>query len=491
HERQPLIYSRHGGEYELTCCICTDIYTDPVTLTCGHSFCRICINKTLDRQEEREYSCPVCRHRFRPQQESPEHVLAEPTTFFGSRKCPVHKKTLIYYCYEEAACICSSCMSEKCHKGHRVEKLSDATEKKNENLRNVLEMLILDRKESDKRVQSLEELRRQVQEKAAGVTERVTALIRDIREQLEALEKRVLSEISRQEEQVSLRVSDLIRQLEIKKEELSRKIGHVEEQLSMMVDPLAGLQRQECDVAYHCDTVEVGNEDNDGDIVEDLDMGLITAIFHSSISNIVNGVIRWQHVLGASDLPFGIRTVSDISLDINTAGNNLTISDDLKTLSWSELSLSWQETSERFQYSQVLSSRSFSLGRHYWEVEVSDSGSWSVGMAYPRIDRKGSHSGIGYNNMSWGLSKWNNSYRAMHGSKGIGLPHLPSCQRFGIYLDYEAGRLSFYELCDPIRHLHTFTATFTEPIHACFWVFGGSTSSDTELQKISSYVRII
>ncbi|OCU02825.1 hypothetical protein XELAEV_18008595mg [Xenopus laevis] len=94
-----------------------------------------------------------------------------------------------------------------------------------------------------------------------------------------------------------------------------------------------------------------------------------------------------------------------------------------------------------------------------------------VGMAYPSIERRGDQSCIGNNNKSWGLYRWyNNNYTVTHDSKDTDLPHVSSCRRIRISLDYEAGRLSFYELSEPIRHLHTFTVTFTEPLHAAFWV---------------------
>uniref|UniRef100_A0A8C5PWM7 B box-type domain-containing protein n=1 Tax=Leptobrachium leishanense TaxID=445787 RepID=A0A8C5PWM7_9ANUR len=198
----------------------------------------------------------LCDKHLKKHSKSAEHVLTEPTTSLENRKCSVHKKVLEYYCCEDAACICVSCRLDGEHRGHQVETLNEASEKKKEKLRNILQKLTSQREEAEKRVQSLEELRRQVQGKAAGVTERVTALIRDIRKQLEALEKRVLSEISRQEEQVSLRVSDLIRQLEIKKEELSRKMGDIEE-LCDMTDPVTVLQGRESDRDDYCDIEEL------------------------------------------------------------------------------------------------------------------------------------------------------------------------------------------------------------------------------------------
>uniref|UniRef100_A0A8C5WCV6 Uncharacterized protein n=1 Tax=Leptobrachium leishanense TaxID=445787 RepID=A0A8C5WCV6_9ANUR len=435
---------------ELTCSICLNMYMDPVTLTCGHSFCRTCIVDVLDTQNgSGAYKCPECRAES---QERP--TLVKTTKLFRSThssgvawvvsaRGQPRIKVLEYYCCEDAACICVSCSLAGEHRGHQVETL---------------------REEAEKRVQNLEELRRQVQEKAAGVTERVTALIRDIRKQLEALEKRVLSEISRQEEQVSLRVSDLIQQLEIK-EELCRKMGDIEE-LCDMTDTLTVLQRWESDRADYCDTEDTETHDIKVHDVGDLDVGLISVTFHAGLTGILTGVTRRRRVLEASDMLLDVNTASDMLLDVNTAHNCVSVSEDLKTVSWSGINQRRPETPERFRYyRQVLSSSSFSSGRLYWEVEGSGSGWWIVRMAYPSIERGGEQSLIGNNKKSWGLWKYvNNQYYVMHDNTQIRLPQTFSCQRLGIFLDYEAGRLSFYELCDPIRHLHTFTAAFTEPL---------------------------
>uniref|UniRef100_A0A8C5Q224 Uncharacterized protein n=1 Tax=Leptobrachium leishanense TaxID=445787 RepID=A0A8C5Q224_9ANUR len=401
---------------ELTCSICLNIYTFPVTLTCGHSFCRTCIGDVMDTQETRGYSCPECRDMFETKPDlkrnlrlnniaetslCDKHLKKHSKSEEHNRKCSVHNEILKYYCCKDAACICVSCRLDGEHRGHQVETLNEASEKKKETLRNILQKLTSQREE--------------------------------------------------QEEQVSLRVSYLIRQLEIKKEELSRKMGDIKE-LCDMADPLTVLQGRESDRADYCEAEE---DTERYDIMfhdfGDLDVGLISETLHSGLTGIVTRISR-RH------------TASDMLLDVDTASNDVSVSEDLKTVSWSEINQSRPETQERFQdYSEVLSSSSFSSGRHYWEVEGSGSGRWIVGMAYNSIERKGEQSLIGNNKKSWGL--WrnaNNQYYVRHDNTQIRLPQTSSCHTLGIFLDYEAGRLSFYELCDPIRHLHTFTAAFTE-----------------------------
>ncbi|XP_040203153.1 E3 ubiquitin/ISG15 ligase TRIM25-like [Rana temporaria] len=506
---------------ELKCSVCLSIYTDPVMLRCGHNFCRVCFDRLLDTQEESGgYSCPECREKFpdrpalqrniklrniaetflsaqpdreefgvfcthcvdspvpavrsclhcevslcdkhlRVHKKSPEHVLCDPTLSMESRKCSVHKEVLKYFCTKDNTCICVSCSLAGEHRGHRVETLDEASEKKKETLRNVLQKHLTKREEMEERVQSLQEHRRKVEEEAAGDTERVTVLFRDLRRRLEDLEKRALREISERAERISISIRDL----EIKKEELSRKMRHIEE-LCNMTDPLTVLQ--ESDTGDLCDTEDGDNEDRERHekLLHD-GWGLsVAGVLHTGLSDIITEVNVYFYIQGAAD----------ILLDGNTINKYLQISDDRKTVSRSHIDQNYPKTPERFQCSQVMSSQSFSSGRHYWEVDVGGSESWMVGMCYPSINRRGFQSEIGWNKKSWGLYWDGNQYeviQAVHGSKKIPLPPNPSSNRVRIDLDYEAGRISFYDLCDPIRHLHTFTTTFTEPLHAGLWVGDG------------------
>ncbi|XP_040186872.1 E3 ubiquitin-protein ligase TRIM39-like [Rana temporaria] len=496
---------------DLSCSICLNIYTDPITLRCGHNFCRECIHHVLDTQETSGlYTCPECREEFQERPvlysaralrniaemflnsqpvledtriycsycvdspvpaiksclhcesslcgkhlkvhaKSPEHVLSNPTNSPGNRKCPMHKKIVEYYCTEERVCICVYCIAVGEHKGHLVESLDEASQKKKEKLRKDLEMMTSKKAWAEKQVRSLREHRTDVEDKL----ERVAVLFRDVRRELEELEKRVLSEVSMEEKKISQSVSNRIQHLEIQKDELSRKMSHIKE-LCKTSDPMTVLKDQNSDGEDICHTEQDDNMETM--IPSEGDENSITVRLHKLFDFI-------------KDFPVGIQQPEGVLLDEETASNYIQISDDLKTASLSSVKLDRPETSKRFKEYHVLSRRSFSSGRHSWEVDTSNSTSWRVGLCYPSMDRK---SYIGDNKYSWCLQRHIHAFNKMHENKLMPLLQKPTRHKFRICLDYEAGRISFYELNDPIRHLHTFTITFTEPLHLVIAVYDGS-----------------
>uniref|UniRef100_A0A8C3RG08 Uncharacterized protein n=1 Tax=Cyanoderma ruficeps TaxID=181631 RepID=A0A8C3RG08_9PASS len=118
-----------GLREELTCAICLDIYKDPVSLGCSHSFCRVCIEQARLQHPQGPPCCPLCHS---PVGElKPNFLLRNIVQKFmdapvlAERKCPKHGKLLECFCEDDWECVCIVC-SIVSHKNHKIITLEEA-----------------------------------------------------------------------------------------------------------------------------------------------------------------------------------------------------------------------------------------------------------------------------------------------------------------------------------------------------------------------------
>lgn len=159
-------------------------------------------------------------------------------------------------------------------------------------------------------------------------------------------------------------------------------------------------------------------------------------------------------------------SAEDVRLDPDSANPDLLISADEKRMRCGLERHDAPRCRQRFDgWWCVMSREGYTSGRHYWEVEVGVR-DWRLGVAKASATRQGFHSlntDTGYLTM-----------RLERGSdlKALTVPPTLLSQnlmpkKVGVYLDYEQGQLSFYDV-EKRSHLYTFNEKFTEELIPVF-----------------------
>uniref|UniRef100_A0A3B4AM23 B30.2/SPRY domain-containing protein n=1 Tax=Periophthalmus magnuspinnatus TaxID=409849 RepID=A0A3B4AM23_9GOBI len=189
----------------------------------------------------------------------------------------------------------------------------------------------------------------------------------------------------------------------------------------------------------------------------------------------------------------GLRKYSgEFSLDPNTAHRKLKLSENTRTVTCVREEQQYSDHEDRFtDYRQVLSCTGL-RGRCYWEVdwrgEVVD-----ISVSNKGIRRRGEREECGFknNDQSWSLMVYYGHYHFCHNNRCTNLSSSSFSfslrRRVSVFLDSEAGSLSFYDIHSDgeLFHLHTFSHTFTEPLFPGFGFGEWKKSSSVSVVDLS------
>uniref|UniRef100_A0A8C3SZU9 Butyrophilin subfamily 1 member A1-like n=1 Tax=Chelydra serpentina TaxID=8475 RepID=A0A8C3SZU9_CHESE len=156
----------------------------------------------------------------------------------------------------------------------------------------------------------------------------------------------------------------------------------------------------------------------------------------------------------------------NVTLDRETAHSELCVSKDLKSVKCADITGEQPENPDSVDsYRCVLGSERFNSGRHYWEVELKYKTMWHLGVCAESENRE-KYKSIAPEGGYWAIRLWNGEYKALSTPRTtITLEMKPT--RVGIFLDYEAEELSFYNLSDD-SHIYTFKYSFPGTLRPFF-----------------------
>ncbi|XP_041094597.1 erythroid membrane-associated protein-like isoform X2 [Polyodon spathula] len=147
----------------------------------------------------------------------------------------------------------------------------------------------------------------------------------------------------------------------------------------------------------------------------------------------------------------------NVTPDPDTASPSLTVSEDGSLVRF---------TGERAQeWPSVLGREGFTSGRHYWQVEVGVKGNWILGVStHPHEKSIPEKPEEGYWLMRLVKGK---TCTAVSQSGDQILQLEKGCQVWGVCLDYEGGRLSFYN-AETRFHIYTLEGPFPGQVYPIF-----------------------
>lgn len=133
---------------EAVCSICLEYMSEPVSVDCGHNFCRGCIGKHCQDKglwNDAPFTCPQCRAPCRRSSMRPNRQLANIVESIrqlglrgdvgtgtgagsGSPLCPLHDERLKLFCEGDEQPICVVCRESQQHRSHTVYPIEEAAQ---------------------------------------------------------------------------------------------------------------------------------------------------------------------------------------------------------------------------------------------------------------------------------------------------------------------------------------------------------------------------
>uniref|UniRef100_A0A287A8K4 B30.2/SPRY domain-containing protein n=2 Tax=Sus scrofa TaxID=9823 RepID=A0A287A8K4_PIG len=169
---------------------------------------------------------------------------------------------------------------------------------------------------------------------------------------------------------------------------------------------------------------------------------------------------------------------ANVTLDEATAHPALLVSERGRRVTWQETCQDLPSSTQRFSSIPcVLGQLRINSGRAYWEVEVGDMQSWDLGICRDNVTRKGAFI-MSPQNGFWAIRLYDGDYWALT-SPETSLPLRERPLKVGIFLNYEAGDVSFYNMTDG-SHIFTFPQnTFYGVLRPLFRLWSSDSGSLT------------
>ncbi|XP_071263350.1 E3 ubiquitin-protein ligase TRIM39-like isoform X1 [Salvelinus alpinus] len=512
------------SEEQFLCSICLDVFTDPVTTSCGHNFCIACVTKYWDSKDLCQ--CPLCKEKFyrqpelrvnttfrevvenfkrmrdRRKDESPpkpgkvpcdvctgkklsamksclvclasycethlephqiapafkRHKLIDPVENLEDRICKKHDRLLELFCRTDQTCVCQFC-TEGDHKTHDTVPIEEECGERKAQLGKTeaeVQLIIQERlKKVDEIKLSVDLSKIDAEREIADSLQVFTALVRSI----EKSQAELIEVIEEKQKAAERQAEGLIKELEQEITELKRRSTELK-QLSHTEDHLQLLQNFPS-IAY---THQPTKDWSEISVHRDLCVGTV----RRAVSQLEETLNKEMEKLPEVKLKRIQQYAVDVTLDPDTAHPKLILSEDRKQVRRGDTPQNLPDNPKRFDlFAIVLGQDGFSSGRFYYEVTVNGKTRWTLGVARESIDRKGSVSPSPEYGLWTVVLMDGNQYTACASPQVI-LSLREKPKKVGVFVDYEEGLVSFYNV-EARSHIYSFTGcTFKDKLFPIF-----------------------
>ncbi|XP_058603700.1 tripartite motif-containing protein 16-like [Onychostoma macrolepis] len=484
---------------EFTCAVCLDLLKDPVTIQCGHSYCKSCITDCWDQEDQmRVYSCPQCRQTFSPRPALARNTMlaevveklkktklsADCDAGAGDVQCDVctgRKYKAVKSCL---VCLNSFCQNhleqhESLFKGKR-HNLTEATGRLQEMICQKHEKLLEvfcrtdqkcicvlcttdDHKNHDivSAAAQRTEKKKQLKETQKTLQQRIQQREKDLQQLREAVESQKRSAQTAVEDSERI-FTELIRSIERSRSELIRLIRDQEKQavsraegrLERLEQEINDLRRRDAELEQLSHTQDhiqfLQSFQSLSAPPETREDPLISLVSSDDLRESVHQLrdkledFCKEELKKISDRVTFIKTRIDflqyshqLTLDLNTVNKSLHLSENNRVITYTGTDQSYPDHPDRFDgWYQVLCRESV-CGRCYWELEWSGDGVL-ISVSYKSISRKGqgNECGFGCNDQSWSLICSSSRYSFRHNNIVTALSVKPIISRTVQYMNY-------------------------------------------------------
>ncbi|XP_076020576.1 E3 ubiquitin-protein ligase TRIM39-like [Genypterus blacodes] len=536
------------SEDQFLCSICLEVFTDPVSTPCGHNFCKSCITKHWD--SDVLCVCPLCKERFctRPEMkintfisqmaaefrqstqkeasrrsEEPaakpgevqcdvctgtklkaiksclkceasycethlephltaarlrSHQLIHPVDNLEDRMCKKHNETLKLFCRTDQTCVCLICPVLD-HKNHEFVPLEEEYEGKKSELEKMVAELQQKIQLTLLKIQEMKQsakLSREAADRERADGDQVFTALKQLVEKIQANFRKTMEEKQRSTEK---QTEDFIKELQQELSGQRERTADVEK-LLLSEDHLHLLQSfssiSSAPPTKDWTQVRVHQRSHEGSVVKAV--AQLEETFSKEVKKLQEKV----------ELRRIQQFAVDVTLDPDTAYPDLILSDDEKQVYDSDVRKNRPDNPQRFDTCVgVLAKQSFSSGRFYFEVQVKGKTEWTLGVTRETSKRKGDIT-LSPQRGYWTVGLRNvDEYKAGAGpSVPLSLKSKP--EKVGVFVDYEEGLVSFYDV-DAAALIFSFTGcSFTHKLlpYFCPWLhFNGTNSAPLIISAVS------